>query len=82
MCASPRPSKMKLADMEECFVRLSARSPDPKTELEFFSPHTLLVAEVLSAQATDVGVNRATQGLFSLADTPEKMVALGVDGIA
>ena len=82
MCASPRPRKMKLADMEECFVRLSARSPDPKTELEFSSPYTLLVAVVLSAQATDVGVNRATRGLFAVADTPEKMVTLGVDGIA
>ena len=82
MCASPRPRKMKLADMEECFVRLSARSPDPQTELEFSSPYTLLVAVVLSAQATDVGVNRATRGLFAVADTPEKMVALGVDGIA
>lgn len=68
--------------MEECFVRLSARSPDPQTELEFSSPYTLLVAVVLSAQATDVGVNRATRGLFAVADTPEKMVALGVDGIA
>ena len=82
MCASPRPRKMTLADMEECFVRLSARSPDPQTELEFSSPYTLLVAVVLSAQATDVGVNRATRGLFAVADTPEKMVALGVDGIA
>ena len=82
MCASPRPRKMTLADMEECFVRLSARSPDPQTELEFSSPYTLLVAVVLSAQATDFGVNRATQGLFAVADTPEKMVALGVDGIA
>ena len=82
MCASPRPRKMKLADMEECFVRLSARSPDPQTELEFSSSYTLLVAVVLSAQATDVGVNRATRGLFAVADTPEKMVALGVDGIS
>ena len=82
MCASPRPRKMKLAYMEECFVRLSARSPDPQTELEFSSPYTLLVAVVLSAQATDVGVNRATRTLFAVADTPEKMVALGVDGIA
>ena len=82
MCASPRLRKMKLYDMEECLVRLSARSPDPETELEFSSPYTLLVAVVLSAQATDVGVNRATRGLFAVADTPEKMVALGVGGIA
>jgi endonuclease-3 len=72
---------MKLADMEECFVRLAAQLPDPKTELSFSNPFTLLVAVVLSAQATDVGVNRATKGLFAAADTPQKMVALGIDGI-
>lgn len=82
MGATPRLRKMKLADMEECFVRLSARLPDPQTELQFSSPYTLLVAVVLSAQATDVGVNRATKGLFAAADTPEKMAALGVAGIA
>lgn len=81
MKAKPRPRKMKLADMEECFVRLSAQLPDPKTELSFSNPFTLLVAVVLSAQATDVGVNRATKGLFAAADTPQKMVALGIDGI-
>jgi endonuclease-3 len=67
--------------MEECFVRLAAQLPDPKTELSFSNPFTLLVAVVLSAQATDVGVNRATKGLFAAADTPQKMVALGIDGI-
>jgi endonuclease-3 len=72
---------MKLADMEECFVRLAAQLPDPKTELSFSNFFTLLVAVVLSAQATDVGVNRATKGLFAAADTPQKMVALGIDGI-
>ena len=81
MKAKPRPRKMKLADMEECFVRLAAQLPDPKTELSFSNPFTLLVAVVLSAQATDVGVNRATKGLFAAADTPQKMVALGIDGI-
>ena len=81
MKAKPRPRKMKLAHMEECFVRLAAQLPDPKTELSFSSPFTLLVAVVLSAQATDVGVNRATKGLFAAADTPQKMVALGIDGI-
>ena len=81
MKAKPRPRKMKLADMEECFVRLAAQLPDPKTELSFSNPFTLLVAVVLSAQATDVGVNRATKGLFAAADTPHKMVALGIDGI-
>jgi endonuclease-3 len=81
MKAKPRPRKMKLADMEACFVRLAAQLPDPKTELSFSNPFTLLVAVVLSAQATDVGVNRATKGLFAAADTPQKMVALGIDGI-
>ena len=55
--------------------------PDPKTELEFTNPYTLLVAVALSAQATDVGVNKATKGLFAAADTPEAMVALGLGGI-
>ncbi len=81
MKAKPRPRKMKLAHMEECFVRLAAQLPDPKTELSFSSPFTLLVAVVLSAQATDVGVNRATKGLFAAADTPQTMVELGIDGI-
>ena len=81
MKAKPRPREMKLADMEECFVRLAAQLPDPKTELSFSNPFTLLVAVVLSAQATDVGVNRATKGLFAVADTPQKMVALGIEGI-
>ena len=81
MKPKPRPRKMKLAHMEACFVRLAAQLPDPKTELSFSSPFTLLVAVVLSAQATDVGVNRATKGLFAAADTPQKMVELGIDGI-
>ena len=81
MKAKPRPRKMKLAHMDACFVRLAAQLPDPKTELSFSSPFTLLVAVVLSAQATDVGVNRATKGLFAAADTPQKMVELGIDGI-
>ncbi len=57
--------------------RLAVNMPEPKTELEFSDPYTLLVAVVLSAQATDVGVNKATRALFALADTPAKMVALG-----
>ena len=81
MKAKPRPRKMKLAHMEECFVRLAAQLPDPKTELSFSSPFTLLVAVVLSAQATDVGVNRATKGLFAAADTPQKMLELGEAGL-
>ncbi len=63
------------------FRRLRDRDPEPKTELAYDSPFTLLVAVVLSAQATDVGVNRATPGLFALADTPARMVALGEAGI-
>ena len=82
MATKPRPRKMKLAHIEECFVRMSARLPEPKTELEYKNPYTLLVAVVLSAQATDVGVNRATKGLYAAADTPQAMFALGVDGIA
>jgi endonuclease III len=59
------------------FERLSAQAPEPKTELEYINPYTLLVAVVLSAQATDAGVNKATKALFAIADTPQKMVALG-----
>jgi len=58
------------------YARLSEALPEPKTELDHDSPYTLLVAVVLSAQATDVGVNKATPGLFALADTPDKMAAL------
>ncbi len=74
--------KMKLDAVDACFVRLSQRRPEPKTELDFTCPYTLLVAVVLSAQATDVGVNKATKGLFAAAGTPAQMVALGVDGIS
>lgn len=74
--------KMRLDDMATCFARLSKRQPDPQTELEFFDPYTLLVAVVLSAQATDVGVNKATKGLFAAARTPDQMVVLGVAGIS
>jgi endonuclease-3 len=68
---------MKTAQVEELFRRLSERLPEPKTELEYRNPYTLLVAVVLSAQATDVSVNKATEPLFRIADTPEKMLALG-----
>ena len=74
-------AKMKLADIDRCFELLSRRQPEPQTELHFTDPYTLLVAVVLSAQATDVGVNRATKGLFAAAKTPVAMVALGVDGV-
>ena len=68
---------MKKADIEEFYSRLQEQIPKPKGELNYVNPYTLLVAVVLSAQATDVGVNKATGPLFKVADTPEKMVALG-----
>ncbi|MBP5602282.1 MAG: endonuclease III [Treponema sp.] len=61
--------------------RLKAQNPNPKSELEYVNPYTLLVAVVLSAQATDKSVNLATKPLFKVADTPQKMLALGVDGL-
>jgi len=64
-------------EVAEFYRRLAASRPIPRTELEFINPFTLLVAVVLSAQATDVGVNRATPPLFEVADTPQKMLALG-----
>jgi endonuclease-3 len=63
------------------FARFAAADPEPKTELHYRSPFTLLVAVVLSAQATDAGVNKATPALFRLADSPQKMVALGEDKV-
>ncbi|MGD0191926.1 MAG: endonuclease III [Rhizomicrobium sp.] len=65
----------------EFFSRLHAQCPDPKTELAYLNPYTLLVAVVLSAQATDKGVNKATENLFRVADSPAKMVALGEKGL-
>jgi endonuclease III len=61
----------------EIFRRFAERNPEPRTELHYKTPFTLLVAVVLSAQATDAGVNKATPALFAVADTPEKMAALG-----
>lgn len=69
--------KLTNAEIETLFERLSSAEPHPQTELNYTSPYTLVVAVALSAQATDVGVNKATKGLFEVADTPEKMVALG-----
>ena len=63
------------------FQRFAAADPHPKSELEYVNPFTLLVAVVLSAQATDAGVNKATRALFKIADTPEKMVRLGEDSV-
>ena len=72
-------SPMKPADIEAFYARLKAANPNPKGELEHTNPYTLLVAVVLSAQATDAGVNKATRGLFKTADTPGKMLALGLE---
>ena len=69
------------ADLEEIFRRFSIQRPEPKGELEHVNPFTLVVAVALSAQATDAGVNKATRELFRIADTPEKMLALGEDGV-
>jgi endonuclease III len=73
---------MKPAAIDTFYARLAARMPEPKTELQYSSPFTLLVAVVLSAQATDVGVNKATGPLFAVADTPAKIAALGVEGLS
>jgi len=69
------------SDVETFFARLQAATPEPKTELDYINAYTLLVAVVLSAQATDKGVNKATAALFKLADTPVKMLALGEAGL-
>ena len=74
--------KKRAALAEVIFGRLAAANPEPRGELEYADPFTLLVAVVLSAQATDAGVNKATKALFSVADTPEKMVALGEERLA
>ena len=68
---------MKRADIQKFYSRLAAADPEPVGELNYRNHYTLLVAVVLSAQATDVGVNRATESLFKIVDTPEKMIELG-----
>ena len=72
---------MKPKDVRELFSRLAELDPDPKTELVYSSPFELLVAVILSAQATDVGVNKATKRLFPVANTPAAILALGEDGL-
>ncbi|WP_238367534.1 endonuclease III [Mesobacterium pallidum] len=67
--------------MREVFTRFQAAEPEPKGELEHVNAYTLVVAVALSAQATDAGVNKATRGLFAVADTPQKMLDLGEDGV-
>ena len=75
------PSRLDPAEVAELFRRLAAAMPHPRSELHYRNPYTLLVAVVLSAQATDVGVNRATGPLFAVADTPEAMLRLGEEGL-
>ena len=81
--ARPRPRKIasrslySAAEVREIFRRFSVQRPEPKGELDYVNAFTLLVAVVLSAQATDAGVNKATKALFAAADTPQKMLALG-----
>ena len=75
------PETNQPARIGELFRRLQAATPEPKGELEHVNAFTLLVAVVLSAQATDAGVNKATRALFAAADTPAKMVALGEDAV-
>jgi len=78
---APRSARMPKADVIEMFTRLRELNPHPKTELEYSSPFELLVAVALSAQATDVGVNKATRKLYPVANTPQAMLALGEDGL-
>jgi len=77
--AGPKP--WTNAQIAEAFRRFEKANPEPQGELKHINPFTLLVAVVLSAQATDAGVNKATPALFALADTPEKMVGLGEDRV-
>ena len=72
---------MKKADIQRFFEILRANNPEPKGELNYTNPYTLLVAVALSAQATDIGVNRATEKLFKIVKTPADMLALGEDGL-
>ena len=76
-----RATLMKKPDIAEFFRRLAERLPEPRTELQYSNTYTLLVAVVLSAQATDVGVNKATEKLFKIADSPQKMLKLGEAGL-
>ena len=81
MATAKKVKKLGRADAEAIFTRFHEIEPEPKSELDYVNAYTLLVAVVLSAQATDVGVNRATKNLFQIAPTPAAMVALGVEGI-
>jgi len=75
--AQKAPKPWTADEVRDAFTRFQKANPEPKGELEHLNPYTLLVAVVLSAQATDAGVNKATRTLFQVADTPQKMLALG-----
>ena len=75
------PSPMTRADIDQMFATFQAANPHPETELEYSSPFELLTAVLLSAQATDVGVNKATRKLFPVANTPQAILDLGLDGL-
>lgn len=79
--AKARPKRLSRAEAAEFFARLAAADPEPKTELNYVNPYTLLVAVALSAQATDVSVNKATKALFEQARDPQAMLDLGEDGL-
>ncbi len=81
MASRAKTKSLSKAEITEMFRRLAQDRPNPKSDLEYTNPFTLLVAVVLSAQATDAGVNKATRALFAKADTPAAMVALGVEAI-
>ncbi len=78
---TPPRSKLKVVEIQALFEQLAADRPAPATELVYSNPFTLTVAVLLSAQATDVGVNKATAGLFAMADTPDAMLALGEERV-
>src|SRR3546814_254261 len=81
VCSSDLPAQMKKADVDEFFYRLATADPEPTTELQYVNDYTLLVAVVLSAQATDIGVNKATRDLFETVRTPQAMLELGEEGL-
>ena len=81
VAAPKRRSRLRPAEIHELFSRLAELDPSPKTELEYATPFELLVAVILSAQATDVGVNKATRRLFPVANTPAAILALGEAGL-
>jgi endonuclease-3 len=78
---APMAKQLDYHTIRAIFSRLQSADPEPKGELEHVNVYTLVVAVALSAQATDVGVNKATRALFAIADTPQKMLDLGIDGV-